>query len=196
MNLQRQIFPSPNPPWGQGSLTVALWTNCQRYLHSVSCTLCGRYMGTGKKEEVHERAVWQLLVRSVTQLFDPINFGDAQSMEWGMDRNEFWVISNTFVIGLNEGHNQGHVKVKVTKKNACALNRQNFAAFLYTSGSPKDIREGNSGCLHGLHSQRHQKPDVISLTYITNMGDVTATNNIFLYITGIVLWLIILIHSC
>ena len=53
-------------------------------------------------------------------------------MEWDIVRNVFWVILNTFFIGLNVGQDQGHVKVKVTEKSACVLNRVVFSSdFVY-----------------------------------------------------------------
>ena len=58
-----------------------------------------------------------------------------------MVRNVFWVISNTFINSLNEGHDQGRVKVKVASENDCALNRWILVAFSYISGHSKDIRK-------------------------------------------------------
>ena len=60
-------------------------------------------------------------------------------MEWDMVRNVFWVISNTFINSLNEGHDQGRVKVKVALENDCALNRWILVAFSYISGHSKDM---------------------------------------------------------
>ena len=67
-------------------------------------------------------------------------------MEWDIVRNVFWVISNSFVIGLSQGHGQGRLKVKVASKNECALNRWILAAFSYTSGPSKDMGLVGNGC--------------------------------------------------
>ena len=62
-----------------------------------------------------------------------------------MVRNVFWVISNTYINSLNEGHDQGHVRVKVASENYCALNRWILVAFSYISGHSKDIYQDSYG---------------------------------------------------